>query len=177
MFNTASFGSIQGGVGEDAMNRLNRKVEYALMALRYMCGKVPGELTTAKEVVEATGCPFDATARVMQLMAQKGILKSEQGSHGGYTIVRDLSKTSFYDLVEMILGPLGIVKCVHAFNNCDMEGTCNIRSPIAELNARLIDFYKDLTILEILKVKERPNQEPREILVPGIAGPVFNRNQ
>lgn len=53
------------------MNKLNRKVEYALMALKFMSSKVPGELTSTKEVVESTGCPFDATARVMQQMAQK----------------------------------------------------------------------------------------------------------
>lgn len=159
------------------MNRLNRKVEYALMALRYMCSKVPGELTTAKEVVDQTGCPFDATARVMQLMAQKGILKSEQGSHGGYAIVRDLSKTSFYELIEMILGPLGIVKCVHAVNMCELEGTCNIRSPLAELNARLIEFYKNLTVFEILKLKDRPVTQPREVLVPGIGVESATRGQ
>lgn len=159
------------------MNRLNRKVEYALMALRYMASKVPGELTTAKEVVDATGCPFDATARVMQLMAQKGILKSEQGSHGGYAIVRDLSKTSFYELIEMILGPLGIVKCVHAVNVCDMEGTCNIRSPLAELNARLIDFYKNLTVFEILKLKDRPAAPARDTLVPGLSVSTAARDQ
>ncbi len=147
------------------MNRLNRKVEYALIALRYMCTKkVPGELTAAKEIVEATGCPFDATARVMQLMAQKEILRSEQGSHGGYAIVRDLSKTSFYDLIEMILGPLGIVKCVHAVNVCEMEGTCNIRSPLAELNARLIEFYKNLTVSEVLKLKEKPKVSTAEAM-------------
>jgi Rrf2 family transcriptional regulator, nitric oxide-sensitive transcriptional repressor len=56
------------------MNRLNRKVEYALMALKVMAQKRAGELTSAKEVVEKTGCPFDATARVLQQMAQKGIL-------------------------------------------------------------------------------------------------------
>lgn len=137
------------------MNRLNRKIEYALMALKHMCSKVPGELTTAKEVVTATGCPFDATARVMQLMAQKGILKSEQGSHGGYIIVRDLAKTSLYELIDMILGPMGIVKCVHAIESCYMEDSCNIKSPLIELNTRLIEFYKTLTLFEILKIREK----------------------
>ncbi len=137
------------------MNRLNRKVEYALMALKYMGSKVSGDLTTAKEVVEATGCPFDATARVLQLMAHKGILKAEHGSQGGYVIVRDLAKTSLFDLINLILGPVGIVKCLHKVNNCHLSETCNIKSPLVELNSRLLEFYRHITVFEILKLKEQ----------------------
>ena len=36
------------------MNKLNKKVEYALMALKYMTAKPAGSLTTAKEVVTST---------------------------------------------------------------------------------------------------------------------------
>ena len=122
-----------------------------------MSSKVPGELTSTKEVVESTGCPFDATARVMQQMAQKNILRSEQGSQGGYLIVRDLSKTSIYELIEIILGPLGIVKCVHAYEVCKLGHTCNIKSPLIELNSRLIEFYKNLSLSEILKIKDSPS--------------------
>ncbi len=136
------------------MNRMNRKVEYALMALKHMSQKKPGELTTSKEVVEAVGCPFDATARVLQTMANKGLLKSEQGAHGGYVLIRDLSKVSFYELVEMILGPLAIVKCLHGIESCDLKNSCNILKPTTVLNRKLIDFYKSLPLVELLRSKE-----------------------
>lgn len=140
------------------MNKINRKLEYALMALKHMSHKVPGELTTAKEVVDETGCPFDATARVLQVLAQKGLLKSEQGAHGGYLIVRDLSKVSFHELTEMILGPLGIVKCLHGEDQCELIDRCNILSPVGLLNRKLMEFYKTLSVAELLKVKEVPKE-------------------
>lgn len=136
------------------MNKINRKLEYALMALKHMSLKVPGELTTAKEVVDETGCPFDATARVLQILTQKGLLKSEQGAHGGYLIVRDLSKISFHELTEMVLGPMGIVKCLHGDDRCELIKSCNIVSPVGLLNRKLTDFYKTLSVAELLKVKE-----------------------
>lgn len=136
------------------MNKLNKKVEYALMALKYMTAKPAGSLTTAKEVVTSTGVPFDATARVMQIMGQKEILKSEQGAQGGYQLVGDLSKVSFFDLIEMILGPLGIAKCLHGSENCDMFESCNIQQPINHLNNRLVEFYKGVTLEEILAAEK-----------------------
>ena len=137
------------------MIKLNRKIEYALMALKYMSQKFSGQLTSVKEVCEQTGCPFDATARVMQLMAQKGLLKSEQGIRGGYMIVQDLTKVSFYDLVEMILGSLGIAKCIHGVESCDLVDRCNIQSPVKIINERLLDFYTSLSLQEILSSNTR----------------------
>lgn len=135
------------------VNRLNRKVEYALMALKVMAAKRQGELTSAKEVVDLTGCPFDATARVMQQMVRKGILRSEQGAHGGYILVRDLSKISLFDLSEMILGKIAVAKCLHGQESCELVGTCNIMSPVTNLNRKLSEFYQNLSVGELLRVR------------------------
>jgi Rrf2 family protein len=132
------------------MNKINRKLEYALMALKYMSRKIPGELTSAKEVSDSFHTPFDATARVMQQMAQKGgIIRAEYGANGGYQITKDLSKVSIHELVEIIEGPTALVKCLNK-GECDIHGTCNIVSPIKALNSKLTDFYKSVSLKDLL---------------------------
>jgi Rrf2 family transcriptional regulator, nitric oxide-sensitive transcriptional repressor len=128
------------------------------MSLKVMAHKRAGELTSAKEIVELTGCPFDATARVLQQMAQKEILRSEQGAHGGYVLIRDLSKISIFDLMEVILGPIAVARCLQDGPDCDLKAKCNIVSPVATFNRRLTDFYQDLSIGEILRIKEAPQE-------------------
>ncbi len=132
------------------MNKVNRKLEYSLMALKHMSAKRPGELTTAKEVAEVYRSPFDATARVLQLMAQRGLLKSEHGVQGGYQITRDLQRTTLHELIEIIQGPTKIAKCMHKKTQCEIHSTCNIISPITALNGKLSDFYKSVTLSELL---------------------------
>jgi Rrf2 family protein len=136
------------------MTRLNRKVEYALMALKIMAGKRPGELTSAKEVADKVGCPFDATARVLQRMAQHGILRSEQGAHGGYTLVRDLSRLPLLELMELILGKISAAKCMHGEGACELEASCNIVTPVSILNRKYQEFYQNICVGELLRVKE-----------------------
>ena len=136
------------------MNRLNRKVEYALMALKIMAQKRPGELTSAKEVVEKTGSPFDATARVLQQLAQSGILRSEHGVHGGYSVIRDLSKVSLYELMSFILGPVAVARCMNEESGCDLQKSCNIVSPVNILNKKVVEFYQGLSLAELLRLKE-----------------------
>jgi Rrf2 family protein len=135
------------------VNRLNRKVEYALMALKVMSTKTAGELTSAKEVVDQVGCPFDATARVLQQLAQKEILKSEQGARGGYLLNRDLNRISVFDLMEIVSGPMEVAKCIHSEDGCDLMQTCNITSPIASFNRKVRDFYRSVSVSELLEVK------------------------
>lgn len=151
------------------MNKINRKLEYALMALKYMSQKIPGELTSAKEVSDAFHTPFDATARVMQQMAQKGgILRSEYGANGGYQITKDLAKISIHDLVEIIEGPTALVKCLHKEGPCEIQGTCNIVSPVTQLNDRLTDFYKSLSLKDLLVDKAAmTGKKPTEAMVHG----------
>lgn len=133
------------------MLSLNRKLEYALISLKHLSGKAPGQLTSVKEVSEAYGSPFDATARVMQIMANRGLLKSEQGAHGGYQIIKDLRRISFYDLSQMILGPLEIARCLAGgADQCEMLEGCNIRSPLMTFNDRLVEFYKGISLQDLI---------------------------
>ena len=139
------------------MNKINRKLEYALIALKHMKAKSPGELSTAKEISQHFNMPFDATARVMQILAQKGILKSEQGVNGGYQIVKDLNKLSLGELMGFILGPVSLAKCLHkedvGDSPCEVLAHCSIMSPMTTLNRKLNDFYESISLGELLDVK------------------------
>lgn len=132
------------------MNKINRKVEYALMSLKYMVRKSPGEKTTAKEVSENFGTPFDVTARVMQALAHRGLLHSEQGAAGGYLIKKDLNRVSLLELMEMIDGPTKLVKCFQKGSSCEIKSQCNIISPLQNLNQKFKNFYQSVTLNELL---------------------------
>src|SRR5690606_33789713 len=132
-----------------------------------MSQKYSGQLTTVKEICQATHIPFDATSRVMQQMAQKGILKSEHGSHGGYLIARDLSKVSYHDIAETILGPVEVVRCASGDGSCEFLPKCNVQTPLQNLNTRLVQFYQTVTVAELLNSSEKEkaweNQTQRHI--------------
>ncbi len=137
------------------MNKISRKLEYALIALKHMKTKAPGQLSSAKEISLQFNMPFDATARVMQVLAQKGILKSEQGVNGGYQIVKDLNKLSLGELMKFILGPVQLAKCLHKEDAeaCEIIEHCSIMSPMSALNRKLNEFYDSIVLGELLDPK------------------------
>lgn len=130
------------------MIKINRKVEYALMVLKLMKEKGPGELTTAREVCDRYETPFDTTAKVMQLMNNAGILHSHKGVKGGYTLAQDLNRVSYMALVQLIEGKSFMMDCHEG--PCELIQKCNISQPIKRLNDYLINIFNALTLNELL---------------------------
>lgn len=130
------------------MIKINRKVEYALMVLKLMKEKTPGDLTTAREVCDKFETPFDTTAKVMQQMNNAGILHSQKGVKGGYTLARELSEVTYMDLVQLIEGKSFMMDCHDG--PCELYHSCNISQPIKRLNDYLINIFSSLTLNELL---------------------------
>ena len=136
------------------MFKINRKLEYALISLRHMSFKAPGQLTSAKEICDIYHTPFDPTSRVLQLMTQHGILKAEHGAHGGYQIMKDLSKVTFCDLSNIIIGPMEIVNCFHKHSSsCELTPSCNVISPMLKLNEKMNQLFKTVALQELIESK------------------------
>ena len=133
------------------MFKINKKVEYAMMALRHIHTKSSDDLTSVKEICEKFGTPFDVTSRAMQKMVSGGILKSEKGAHGGYSLQMDLNGINFLDFMEMVVEPLSLVNCVESESNCSMSSSCNIISPLVNLNKRMRDFFSTISLKEIME--------------------------
>lgn len=134
------------------MNKMNKKMEYALMALQVIQRKPEGDLTSAKEVAEQMHISFETTARVLQALSARGLLKAEYGVGGGYILARDLNDVSLHDLAEMLEGHTFLTKCLGPDEPCEIQSTCNIATPISNLNRKIRDFYKSVTLHEVLHV-------------------------
>jgi len=134
------------------MNKMNRKMEYALMSLKHIAGKSEGSLTSAKEISDQMHIPFEVTAKVLQALASRGLLKAEYGAGGGYSLAKPLAEVSVHNLSEMLEGHVALTKCLGHDEPCEMSSTCNITSPISNLNKKVQEFYKSVSLSEVLHV-------------------------
>jgi Rrf2 family protein len=131
------------------MNRMNKKVEYALMVLKYFSDLK--EKASAKDIAEAIHAPAEVTARVLQVLSSHGILKAEYGLYGGYKLVKNLSDVSVHELVTIVDGSPDLAKCL-SDKECDLLKNCTIVTPVENLNKKVQNFYKSISIDEVLHV-------------------------
>lgn len=133
------------------MLKINKKVEYALMALKYIADSSEQRLISAREICDEFHTPFDTTAKVMQVMNNHGILKSVKGIKGGYTLLRPLHEISYMELVQMIEGKDELGKaCFSVKGKCELFEKCNIVTPVEQLNQKLNLYLMTLSLEELL---------------------------
>ena len=145
------------------MLKINRKIEYALIALKHMSHKAPGQITSAKEICDSYNTPFDPTSRVLQIMTQHEILRAEQGAHGGYQILKDLSKVSVGQLSDMIIGPIQIANCFHGnYSQCELTHSCSVIGPMLNLNEKISQLFHSLRVTDLIETHHTAERSIRK---------------
>jgi len=68
--------------------KLTKKADYALMAMKHLAEHPSANSRSAKDVADAFGIPPEALAKILQRLAKAGLLHSQHGINGGYTLAR-----------------------------------------------------------------------------------------
>ena len=129
------------------MLKLSRKLEYALIALRYMKMK-GGTLSSTKEISDMYTIPRELLAKTLQKMARLEYIDAVQGSQGGYRIHKTLEKINLTQFIEELEGPFGMVNCSIS-SDCIQLNNCNIRMPINKINDNIRSIFNDIPITDI----------------------------
>lgn len=134
------------------MLKLNRKIEYGLIALKYMLAKPKGELTSVREICDHFGTPFDPVAHVLRILNSGKLVQSEQGAHGGYRLIGDVNIIQFSEFIELVEGhPLAFAECLREDEGrCTLGNKCNIIGPMSHFHERMMGFLRTITLGDIL---------------------------
>jgi Rrf2 family protein len=139
-----------------ALLKLTKKADYALMAMKHLAECASEGSRSAKDVSDAYGIPPEALAKILQRLAKAGLLQSQHGTNGGYTLARPAHTISAFEVIQAIDGPLFITSCVTTRGECDQSVRCNIREPLRKVNESIEAVLKRIKISHM-------REEPEEV--------------
>jgi Rrf2 family protein len=131
------------------MLKLTKKADYGLMAMKHLAEHAEQGARSAKDVADAYGIPQEALAKILQRLVKAGLLQSQHGTNGGYTLARDPGMISVFEVIQAIDGPLFITSCMTVRGECDQSDRCNIREPLRKVNHGIEDLLRSITIQEM----------------------------
>lgn len=157
------------------MIKLNRTTEYGLMALRHMSRK-RSEVTSAREIADSYGLPFEITAKTLQRLKDTGLIQSAQGARGGYTLHRPLGDVSLGEFLRLMEGPQAVVACAVppvalvtgdatapvAESGCEYRGRCEIKQVMSDLNSKVFGFLAGIRLAELADAQHESDRESSE---------------
>lgn len=153
------------------MLRLSKKADYALMAMKHLAMRPDVASASAREIAEAYDIPVELMAKVLQRLARRGLVRSHQGTHGGYRLARAATVISVADIIQAIDGPLTVTACSTELENCDQFSKCSIRDPMWRIKDRILAALATCSLHEI-------SSGTMDVAVEEVAAPLaFNRSK
>jgi FeS assembly SUF system regulator len=145
------------------MFRLNRLTDYAVVALAQMALR-PERQVNATRLAEDTGVPQPTAAKVLNLLAKGGLLASQRGAAGGYTLARPAAEISVAEIIQAMDGPIALTACVDgASDSCGVESLCPMRGNWDRVNTAIHTALDGVTLADMaLPFEMAPKDERRD---------------
>jgi len=131
------------------MLKLTKKADYGLMAMKHLAEHRHRAACSAKDIAESYGIPSEALAKILQRLVKAGLLISQHGTNGGYTLARSPETISAFEVIRAIDGPLFITSCITVRGECDQTDRCTIREPLRRVNDSIEQVLRSISISEM----------------------------
>jgi Rrf2 family protein len=131
------------------MLRLSKKADYALIAMKHLAVQSDRQSSSAREIAELYAIPIELMAKVLQRLARRGLLLSQQGTRGGYQLARVPGQISVADVIQAIDGPVTVTACSTEEGQCEQFARCNVRDPLWKVRERIVRALGECTIAEL----------------------------
>jgi Rrf2 family protein len=131
------------------MLKLTKKADYGLIAMRHLAEHADLGACSAKDLAEMYSIPQEALAKILQRLTKAGLLASQYGTNGGYTLARNPRQISAFEVIRAIDGPLFITSCSSATEDCEQSDRCTVRGPLRKVSRSIEDVLNRLTIWEM----------------------------
>ena len=127
---------------------ISQTAEYALRAIVHLAQTHPVPQTAAN-IAEKTHVPVPYLSKVMQSLTRVGLVSSQRGLHGGFTLVRRASTFSVLDVITA-------VEPLHHIRSCPLripehkDGLCMLHGTLEDALLKMEEVYSATPIERLL---------------------------
>jgi len=138
------------------MLRLSNLADYGVVVMTATARTVSeGRLASAAQVSGLTGIPAPTVAKLMGQLGRAGLLTSQRGVAGGFTLARPAADISLADIVEAIDGPIALTHCGQPGVDCELSHNCAVKPHWAPVNRAVKAALADVSLAELAPAQQR----------------------
>lgn len=136
---------------------LSYSCRYGIRAVVYLASQpVKTRLTGITQISKDLHLPAPFLAKILQVMARQGLLKSNKGPHGGFSLNKDPKKIKLIEIVRAIDGDEFFNDCVMHSGRCggkrNHKKFCPLHKDYDKIRQDLIYLFKKRTISELVEL-------------------------
>lgn len=135
------------------MFKLAKLTDYAIVALSRLAQLDSGATLSASGLSSDTGIPEPTVAKVLKILTRHGLIASQRGVYGGYSLTRKADTLTLLDVITAIEGPVAITSCVEGSvkHQCGAHHHCPVRGAWDPVNRALTDALAGITLADMAR--------------------------
>jgi FeS assembly SUF system regulator len=143
------------------MIRLSRLSDYGIVLMAHLAGHGDAGPHNARELASEAGLPLPVVSKLLKLLAREGLLESQRGAKGGYSLARPARAITASEMITALEGPIGLTECSVHPGQCTQEKSCHVREPWQRINDVVRRALGGVTLADLA---EPPRAGRRETL-------------
>lgn len=109
----------------------------------------PGEFQGAVSIAGRIGAPQNYLGKLLQTLAQSGLVYSQKGKGGGFQLARKPEEISLFDIVEPIDHVSKWEGCFMGNGSCSSEAPCAMHDQWATVRDGYLDMLQMSTLADV----------------------------
>ena len=122
---------------------LSKTSQYAIQALIHLAMQPPGEPVLARAAAGYLDVPPAYLAKILQILARGGLVRSFRGRSGGFCLAEGAEKTSLLTVMELIEGPGLTQSCLLGLKACEDSNPCPMHRRWKPLKTKVLDLMAE----------------------------------
>jgi Rrf2 family transcriptional regulator, iron-sulfur cluster assembly transcription factor len=131
----------------------SKPCEYAIRALAFLART--GRVASGEEIARAEKIPAPVLAKLLQVLARKGLLDSRRGPGGGFRLARPAAEITLCDVVAAVDGLEQFRRCAVGLPHCSDESPCPVHDHWKGLRSQLLYVLETTTVEQMARAVTR----------------------
>jgi Rrf2 family protein len=132
-----------------ALEIIRRKTDYGLRALVHLACSADGPVMV-RNIAEAEGIPQPFLHKILEELADHGIVNVRRGRAGGFTLAADPERVSVRQVADILQGALAVNRCVLGNGACGREEECALHEAWVGVQAQIMDLLDRLSLADLV---------------------------
>ncbi|SFJ96045.1 transcriptional regulator, BadM/Rrf2 family [Methylophaga sulfidovorans] len=131
------------------MLRMGKLTDYGIVMMSHFASNLQVQ-HSAHAIAEAVKVPLPTVRKVLKLLSHSGLLKSERGAMGGYSLSRQPDDITVAEIITAIEGPIALTECVSTDSHCDQETHCAVQTNWSKINDAVFHALDEVKLSDML---------------------------
>lgn len=131
--------------------RLTKLTDYGIVLLTHVARTTSRDVHTARSLAQEARLPLPTVGRLLKVLTGAGLLTSQRGVHGGYSLARPARDITVAQIICALEGPISLTECaeVHVPSGCRHEVHCPTRTNWQKINTAVHHALDGITLADM----------------------------